>query len=351
MDKDLSNFIQECLQPVETRKSAAELLLHSFLENIDDLANNRNIQLLPKPQEEIPIVSQTKESKECSDMPVQPEDIPRSRLLQTCPENNRRDIMYSSPKHTAKPFDIPIDPIPRYNSKIKPILLCSGENTQGDMDLTVEVAPENSNNSSQTEMLTLKLTLDLGYEVTTVEFDYHVGKDTPLDVSLEMVRELELYESNVQAISQYIDAKVQEYLNHMNRLHDFPLKAPKRLPLQRSYSDYPLYVGRRNDILRPNFSYGVTSISDRSTLMLFDATVVLDDPEGNLLTRDDEMTELISTPQQRDKSFEELQSFKMIARSNNESCDAALKAFELKKPLGSRHHEKRAVALDLGTVL
>lgn len=192
-----------------------------------------------------------------------------------------------------------------YSSKIKSISIDTTDD-QKDIDITVHQDVKNDVSSSD-KVLTLGLSLSVGSEVSYVEFEYVQGKDTPLEVATEMVRELDLSESNIIDISRYIEAKIEEYFENVNRINGNNNNAQKAAHLKRSYSEgQPLFVTRRNEPRNCDpFSYQM--------FMPQNATVLFEDSPTSF---------------SEEKSTNALLKFKSIAESNNASCDAALKAFE-----------------------
>jgi hypothetical protein len=61
-------------------------------------------------------------------------------------------------------------------------------------------------------IISLRFSLAVGDQNTVVEFDYNISKDTPIQVATEMVRELQLAEASIPMIADYLDAKVEEYI-------------------------------------------------------------------------------------------------------------------------------------------
>jgi hypothetical protein len=62
----------------------------------------------------------------------------------------------------------------------------------------------------------LKCSLTIGRQVTVIEFEYNIVRDTPLQVATEMVRELQLGDNCVPEIAAYLEAKVTEYVKQRN---------------------------------------------------------------------------------------------------------------------------------------
>jgi hypothetical protein len=61
-------------------------------------------------------------------------------------------------------------------------------------------------------VISLRFSLAIGDQSTVIEFDYNISKDTPTQVATEMVRELQLADSSIPMIADYLDAKVEEYI-------------------------------------------------------------------------------------------------------------------------------------------
>lgn len=325
LDEDVYNFINECLQPAELRKSATELLKHEFLQNIDSELNNRMISLLDKEvtsKSSVALKEKDQEATKC----LSSDDIERFQFIS---KSQSLNIHPKSKLSTSDDYRTNSDVFCNYNSKIKPILVDSPDDSnQKDIDITVHPSPE-VEDSLNHSLLTLRLSLGVGSELTNVEFEYDQDKDTPTDVATEMVRELDLSESNIEDISEYIEAKVDEYFENVNRKSDIDDNKKKSYMLKRSYSEgQPLIVTRKRDdetflSARPtNYSSFSESLSLHSVP---DASVILDEL--------DDSSELAGI-HENDRSVDELLNFKIIAESNNASCDAALRAFEKKLNLG-----------------
>lgn len=65
-------------------------------------------------------------------------------------------------------------------------------------------------------VVNLKCSLTIGRQVTVIEFEYNIVKDTPLIVATEMVRELQLGDNTIPDIAAYLEAKVTEYVRQRN---------------------------------------------------------------------------------------------------------------------------------------
>lgn len=360
IDLEVYNFIEECLHPVETRKSAAKLLEHPFL-TIDEISNNRSLefssdQISPtvnKLSKQPSPSSLTKPSDPSSSkFPIEINDEPSSEIVnkrssvnlettsdepKTPPQSLQAldDILRNNKNTGSHRFHTPHDHNdesnehqrlsnsihPLYDSKIKSINVgySSDQQYQADMNITVITPIENTSNPA---IINLSLTLALGKQVSHIEFDYNIEFDTPVEVAKEMVREFELSESNVTLISEYIDAKVLEYRQHIKpKSPQQILKITKDLenakPIVRSSSHQPISVRRKNsgNTLESPRSQDMSDI-DRSCF----ESVNLEDEETN---------DTFPLSERTSKKGDEVQDFKLIAETNNASCDAALKAFEL----------------------
>lgn len=378
-DIEIYNFIEECLEPVESRKSAAELLDHPFLKNIDDESNNRILEFntefvsppIPhrgsikySPDESLAETSSTVESPPSTTHVIE-NNTSQDNLINKDTNTNNDDSTHENteekpvtPPRTpgtsdeitklnkyggSQRFHTPIsDPnssqlndqksntssvkshYPMYDSKIKPIHVgYSADQNRADMNITV-LSPDE--NDTDPRIINLSLTLAVGEQVSHIEFDYNMELDTPIEVAKEMVREFELNESNVLEISEYIDAKVMEYKQHIK-----PKSPPQVLKISndgkkpnitRSSSHQIMSVKRKNSnpyIESPRSQ----DMSDIDKTMLSFESVNLEDQEE--INDHDKINE----PEREIKKGDELQDFKLIAETNNASCDAALKAFEM----------------------
>lgn len=294
-DPEVLEFIDECLAPVEKRKSAAELLAHPFLQNIDDESNNRFIELV--------------------------ESSPSNLNDQLCVNNPLESIGYksgsprfhssilNSTNFTNEGSSKPISIHPMYDSKIKPIHVNSPNQNQGGMDITV-LSPEN--NSTDTNTINLSLSLAFGNQVSRIEFDYNINEDTPIEVAKEMVVEFDLPESNIQTISEYIEDIVDEYMQHMNSTRKSTIKSP----------DIPTAVIDivPNRILK-SFSERIISLKNSKK----DEEIL----KYNELEKSKSSNFTFPFDEELKKEESHLQKLKLIAETNKSSCDAALKAFEM----------------------
>jgi len=310
IDKDVYDFISECLMPVEERKSASELLKHEFLQNIDSESNNRMISLRDKP-----LILDESDPKEKDAKQVNTTLSSDGGDIYMVMKSQSLNIDLKSKYNRSRKIYSDINC--NYNSKIKPILVESPDDSQKDIDITVHSQTEL--NSSSRHLLTLRLSLGVGSELTCVEFEYDQVKDTPTDVAKEMVRELDLSESSIEDISEYIEAKVEEYYEN---LHKSPSDR-RSYVLKRSYSEgEPLIVIRKKDDETFLSTQSLTSpYYDQSFRIAPDSSVNLDES--------DESSDLVSIDNE-EKSDDELTNFKLIVESNNASCNAALRAFEKK---------------------
>lgn len=340
LDRDVYEFINECLEPVETRKSAAELLEHPFLKNIDDESNNRVVHLKSmdsdNPEVQVQVIDaspelprrsqsfqipRSQERKETSSL-----ESPRDQLsvkTQRSGGNTQRFNPHSPPISSSPRDDNVQPPNALYPSKIEPIHVDSNSENENHTGIVITVlTPQHKDDLS---ILTMELSLIVGNQVTHIEFEYNTNEDTPISVATEMVRELDLLETNIGAISEYIQAKVQEYQQHIKprsltkEIHvgNLPdqFSGIKVNPMVRSFSEQP------RSTTSPHREEGYFHHSQDMKHTLMESGVTLEEQQDS----DDEA---ISMENIRLDQTNELQNFKLIAETNNASCDAALKAFE-----------------------
>lgn len=306
IDRDVYEFIDECLKPIEERKSAAELLKHEFLQNIDSEENNRMISL-----RDVPLTSNIPSPNVRVVNPLFATSSERSTSSKAQSLNIDLKSKYCGNRKANS------DVFCNYNSKIKPIHVDSPDDSQKDIDITVHSQPELNNASRR--LLTLRLSLGVGSELTCVEFEYDQDKDTPTDVAKEMVRELDLSESSIEDISEYIEAKVDEYYENLFK------KPNERRPyvLKRSYSEgEPLMVARKRDDDTFLSTKPLSSLYYEQMNYAPDASINLDDS--------DDSSELAGIHDNEEESDDELGNLKLIVESNKASCNAALRAIEKK---------------------
>lgn len=378
-DIEIYNFIEECLEPVESRKSAAELLDHPFLKNIDDESNNRILEFnnepisppvphrgsnanSPSPDESLAETSSTIEQSSSfqggesnnNTKSITNNNIANGSLVENTNTEEKPNTPPRTPGHSdeitklnkyggSQRFHTPIsDPntiqlndqksnlssmklhYPLYDSKIKPIHVgYSSDQNTADMNITV-LSPDE--NETDPRIINLSLTLAVGEQVSHIEFDYNMELDTPIEVAKEMVREFELSESNILEISEYIDAKVMEYKQHIkpkSPINVLKLSNDSKRPnITRSTSHQIMSVKRKNSSSF-NESRRSQDLSDIDKTMIHFESVNLEDQEE--INDHDKINE----PEREIKNGDELQDFKLIAETNNASCDAALKAFEM----------------------
>lgn len=294
-DAEVLEFINECLAPLEQRKSAAELLAHPFLQNVDDESNNRFIELAESPPNSL------------NGHPPNPPNyaIESSGYKSGSPRFHSSYLNNSQDRNEGQSKPISIHPM--YDSKIKPIHVNSPNQNQGGMDITV-LTPED--NSADPHIINLSLSLAFGNQVSRIEFDYNINEDTPLEVAKEMIVEFDLPESNIQTISEYIEKIVDEYMQHMNSKSKF--KSP----------DLPTTV---IDII-PN---GILKSFSERVISLKNSTDDGGKPRELEKSKSSNFTFPFHFDEELKKEEKKLQKLKLIAETNKSSCDAALKAFEM----------------------
>ncbi|XP_049850872.1 serine/threonine-protein kinase WNK4-like [Schistocerca gregaria] len=276
-DPSIYGFILECLKPAAQRKSSSELLQHAFLQNIEDEANNRSIELwsdaeleamqaqqhvqslLPLSEEleelgapgqqrsyvgamrrpvelgeekrafEVEVSKVPTESERVSFsppvVPSAPITIPPRRACPTSSSEFMNSVLYQTPPEevlgAVAAFSQPSQVVEEHRDSFS-LPQEVGAQVEAQMPhVSVASSPGAAPPPCDAPYLNLALHLGVEPHSTVIEFEYYLHVDTPLDVAVEMVHELHLSESLVDMIRHCIESKVNEYL----RIED-PRKSP-----------------------------------------------------------------------------------------------------------------------------
>jgi len=199
-NQELRNFVELCLAPANSRPSAAQLLAHEFFTSGEPQSSeSTNHSLLSSSNEVI-------------------KPVPISSHL-VVPAT-------SQPPSPTIPQFVPVE------NK-----LIAFEKKRSCSDPQVILLPVDKNLSRDSNLIEMKLLLEIAGEHTEIKFEFNLCCDTADSVTREMVEELQLTGSHEQ-IRSLIQEQVQNYQKLAEKIDGSPNSSKAHTPLSLSSEDF-----------------------------------------------------------------------------------------------------------------